>query len=396
MKGFFGAQFSRRYRFAKVSTQNLKRRAILSYVKRNTSHAPKSLAEILRPRLSPARSRRGAARACTGCPFAPAEGPNTKLSGGQSEGLPAAAAAPREARRTVSATAGCQGRGAERGAAGLAQRLRTQNARSPADPQGPAAGAAAPRPGGFGGMQGTGCLIDHPSAPGRSRSCCHPRPGSPRANKAPALTGGSSSLSPSPALVLPLLLPFKIQAQGRGRFSHRNSFSGGAGCPPRSAHGRAPAPSVRSGSGQRLERQTSSSRLGRGVRETPLLHSAPAAQPLPQPLPREARPGPGLQLTPLPFSSSSSFCPGGWERGGRQISHSDLSLEPSQREQSDYSLGKKRGGKGKKCGGRGKFPPVFHAGSNPAAPRAPAPRPAGSPIPVSPSSPPAPLHHHGY
>lgn len=205
------------------------------------------------------------------------------------------------------------------------------------------------------GLRHTGTPGTSPPAPHRAQPLREPPPPPRRAapNKAP----GSAHRQPLAVFCPrpPLLLPLEIQAQRCGlecgRLPRSAAHSAApARCPPISARGRAPAHSERSSSGQRLNLQTSSSsRPGRGVCETPLLHAAPAAQPLPQPLPGEAWPGSGLVLallcSPSPPSSAAPS-PRGRERGGREINHSDLSLEWSQREQSDYSPGKKKGGEG--------------------------------------------------
>lgn len=217
------------------------------------------------------------------------DSPELRRSDGAQSGAVAAAAA-MGARRTAPPGA----------AAGLAQRLRSRNARSPAEPPARLRGAAGHR-------------VPHRpprTEPSRSGSRRRPLPGAPRRTKPPAALTGS--LSPSSALAHRSSSSWKCRRRGAGRECGRlprpaaHSAAPDA-CPPRSARGRAPARSVRSSSGQRLNLQTSSSssssRPGRGVCETPLLHAAPAAQPLPQPLPGEARPGSGLVLALLSFSS---------------------------------------------------------------------------------------------
>lgn len=191
IEGGVGTEFSRRQRFAKAPAQNLKRRAVLPCVNRNTSSllSPERLDELFRPRLS---------RACTGRPCAPAERRNTKPFG--------------RAQRAAAAGAPLHG---------------TRYRRLPAAGGGGAhtkagdtkAGAAAPLPAPPRWFRGVaGHRVPHrlpgPPAPGRARSRRRPLPAAPLANKAPALTGG---LALSAALAHPLLLPLKIRAQGCGR-----------------------------------------------------------------------------------------------------------------------------------------------------------------------------------
>lgn len=332
-------------------------------------------------------------------------GPNTKRFGGQSEQLPAAAGAPLNSpahgacyRRLPEAEEG-GGRGRTAGGSHTGCRRQTPAPRQ--TPGEPGDGAAPPR--WFQGAAGQRVPHRRPGSSGRRR----PLPGAPRTNKAPRAHR-------QPLAVLRPRTPVKIQAQGCGP---------GGNSPPRAApvtHSAAapgvppsPLPWPRPGSlralGLRLNLQTSSSsssRPGRGVCGTPLLHAAPAAEPLPQPLPREARPGPGLQLTPLRFSSSSSS-PGGWERGEERLTtrtclwsrakESSRITAPGRREEKGG--GDKRRRRRRKKNNQLLFSRREQAPGFPALSLLPGhrfPAPAGSPIPASPGSPPALLHHHRF
>lgn len=215
-------------------------------------------------------------------------------------------------------------------------------ARSPAEPP--------PR---LRGLRDTGTPGTFPSAPHRAQPLREPPPPPRRAapNKAP----GSAHRQPFAVFCPrpPLLLPLEIQAQGCGlecgRLPRSAAHSAApARCPPGSDRGRAPAHSERSSCGQRLNLQTSSSsRPGRGVCETPPPCSSrsPAAASAP---PRGGLAGlwAGAYCALLPLPPPPPPSPRGRERGRREINHSDLSLERSQREQSDYSPGKKKAGQG--------------------------------------------------
>lgn len=122
-------------------------------------------------------------------------GPNTKRFGGQSEQLPAAAGAPLNSpahgacyRRLPEAEEGGDG-DARRGA-----RTQAADAKRPLPGRPPASREMGPpRPGGFRGLQGSGCPTD---APGAAAAAAAPSPARPARTKPPALTG---SLSPSSA-----------------------------------------------------------------------------------------------------------------------------------------------------------------------------------------------------
>lgn len=161
---------------------------------------------------------------------------------------------------------------------------------------------AAPR--GFGGCGTPGTAPPEPSRaePGAAApSPARPAEQSPR-QRSPA---ASRRLLPSPTAPPPAENPgARVRAGVREVTPLRSPFSGAGRVSP------SQRPRPRPGSLRALRlraalnlQTSSSSRPGRGVCETPLLHAAPAAQPLPQPLPGEARPGSGLVLALLFFPS---------------------------------------------------------------------------------------------
>lgn len=190
------------------------------------------------------------------------------------------------------------GTGRTEPAAGSAQRLR-----SPTDSPLPCGAPAAP-PGAAGHRVPSRPPRTEPSRSGSRR----PLPGAPHRTKPPAALTGS--LSPSSALAHRSSSRWKSRRRGAG-------WSAGGYPAPQPIQRRRPgvllaatvaaprltpsAPATGSGLISKLPRPPPPGRAEESVK--PLLHAAPAAQPLPQPLPGEAWPGSGLVLTVLSFPS---------------------------------------------------------------------------------------------